>query len=728
MRLLDKKYVLEVIGVCLAMISVSCREVLPPTPPPVIHVPNILIEDFESQTYRTWTATGDAFGRYPYLVPTNVLKEWGNEGFEGNFMISSYVNGDKGTGTLISPTFRIERKYLNFLISGGFEDVYVTLLVDGKEVFREMGLKNRKMSWVSKDLSAYKGKLAQIKIVDNSVTGWGFIDADYFCLSDNPIGVNKKKSIKIEKKYLNIPVGYHVDMEKVNIFSSGKLLYEFDVRISSQPDYWVYLDCERWKGETIDLEVNCNPLHSMPEVAAAAIDLISQSDEPLEKSLFYMEPYRPYYHYTVARAWLTDVCGIFYLNGKWHLQYQRNPFGIDWGNMHWGHAISDDLLHWQELDNSIVPDTLGPVFAGMSVIDKDNTLGIHVGDEPTVVSVYTAAGGFSNMSKGKKHTQCITYSTDGGYTWMKYEKNPVLSEICAENRDPHAFWDEENGQWIMVLFLKGNSYGFFKSDNLVQWEMMSTFSLAGEFECPDFYEINVEESDEKKWVLSGVHGYYQVGTWNGTHFIAETAVKDLDFGPMTFVPRTFGNVPDGRKIQIWNTGEQFGYIPFRNQMTFPRELKLRKKGNDYILCSSPIQEIERLHSKEYAFSTLPVSQQVATSAYHLKVRFVVEKSVGLLEMNMNGMTFRYNISSHKFSVLNGNNVVQELEVIPENNLIDVELLSDIGFMEIFLNGGEIVGTLFQPVNTGAVQVSAKVSNEACRIDYFNIYEMKNIWK
>lgn len=706
---------------------ITCSEKLSPQPCPE-QTKNVLIEDFETQTFRNWIATGDAFGQYPYLVPTQTLREWGNVGFEGNYMISSYVNGDKGTGTLTSPVFTINRKYLNFLISGGFEDVYVALIIDSEEIFREAGLKTRKMSWVSKDVSAYMGQKAQIRIIDNSTSGWGFVDADYFCLSDNPIGVIKRKSIKIEKKYLNLPVAYYIDAEQVNIFCNSNKVYEFDIRISSRPDYWVYLDCEQWYGQTIDLEISSNPLHSEANVAAAAIDLIYQSDEPAEKDLFYTEPYRPYYHYTVARAWLTDVCGIFYYNGKWHLQYQRNPFGIDWGNMHWGHAVSDDLLHWQELDNSILPDSLGPIFAGMSVIDDQNLLGLQQDAEHTIVSFYTAAGGFSNMSKGKKHTQCIAYSTDGGYNWKKYANNPVLEEVCTENRDPHVFWDNEHQQWIMVLFLLGNSYGFFQSQDLVNWQLISTYTLPGEFECPDFYKIPVTGSSEYKWVFSGVHGYYQVGQWNGRNFIPETNVKDLDFGAMTFVPRTFGNVPDCRIIQIWNTGEQFGYIPFRNQMTFPRELELRKKGDDYILYSLPVREINQLHSTEYQFGNLPVSHSVPSSACHLKVQFAVADATGKISLSMNNMLFQYDIGKQNLIIANNGSVVHDLSIAPENGLLTLELLSDIGFMELFLNSGEIVGTLFQPVNLGSISININASDGNVLLNDCRIYEMKNIWR
>lgn len=709
--------------------SIACSEELPSEPiRPSESTQNILIENFETETYKNWVATGDAFGTYPHLVPANILNEWGNSGYEGNFMISSFVNGDKGMGTLTSPEFIINRKYLNFLVGGGFKDVYVSLLIEGKEMMSVGGNQSRKMAWVAWDISRYNGESAQIRIVDNSVEGWGFIDADYFCLSDSPIGVFERRTIRIEKKYLNFPVGYHTEMEKVNMFLNMEKVYEFDIRVSPKPDYWVYLNCEKWIGEMIEIEIYCNPLHGNAKESASSMNLIYQSDEPAEKPLFYTEPYRPYYHYTVKRAWLTDVCGIFYYNGKWHLQYQRNPFGIDWGNMHWGHAVSDDLLHWDELDNSIVPDSLGPAFSGYSVIDGKNTLGFQKTDHKTIVSFYTSAGGYSDLSKGKPHTQSMVYSTDGGFTWTKYSNNPILDEVAPFNRDPHVFWDDDYNQWVMILFLEGNIYGFFKSNDMVNWTEISRYELTNEFECPDFYKMKVEGTDEYKWVFSGVHGYYKVGDWNGTRFKALTGLKDLDFGPMTYVPHTFYNAPDNRHIQISNTGEQFGYIPFRNQMTFPRELKLRKKGNDYTVYSLPIGEIELLHVSEQILNSLPASATLSSPASHLKVQFVINGISGMINMKVNEISFQYDINSQIFKIQNNNVVVKELQIIPQSGIIDIELLSDIGFMEIFLNNGETVGTFFQPFNDlSNTKISVNSTNQNVIMNFLKIYEMKNIW-
>jgi fructan beta-fructosidase len=714
---------------CLAISANACT----PDADPVPETPldntrkNVTIEDFEGITHRQWTATGNAFGNFPTLVPTATLSEWGNAGFEGNYIITSWLNGDAGTGTLTSPPFTVDRKYLNFLIAGGSNKVYLALLIDGSEVFHASGKQSRTMEWLSHDLSQYEGRQAQIRLVDNNTAAWGFIDADYFLLSDEPVGAASKQNIKIEKKFLNFPVSYNTQMEKISIYSEGKKTYTFDIKYSATPDYWTYLDCSQWMGETIELEIVANPLHTgAADIARQVAPMIYQSDTPREKAQFYTEPLRPHYHYTVARAWLTDVCGIFYYNGLWHLQYQRNPYGIDWANMSWGHAVSNNLVTWTEQDDlSIYPDTLGAVFAGYSCIDENNALSLQQSAGKTIVTLYTAAGEYYDLSAGKKHTQCLAYSADGGYTWQKYAGNPVLNEVEPYNRDPHIFYDSQRSQYVMALYLTGSTYGFYRSTDWVNWKEASRYTLDGEFECPDFYRIKIENTDEYKWILSGVHGNYQVGRWNGMTFTPETAVKDMDFGTMTYAGHTFANAPDDRHVQIWNTGfPWYGQTPFTNQMTFPREVKLHKRGSDYILSALPVEEINLLHKNEYTRNVLPVAHTIPTPAYHIQAQFTVSSPSGTLTMKSGAMQIQYNAATQKLAIT-GYGAAQEIDLAPVNNTIDIELLSDVGFMELFLNGGETVGTLYQPFdNLTSTNIQVSLSGGVA-LNTFKVWEMKN---
>jgi sucrose-6-phosphate hydrolase SacC (GH32 family) len=699
----------------------------------------LLIEDFEVETgtYRKWKTTGNAFDVFgtPYLFDTTYLRNvYRAEGFQGAHLICSEVNGPTATGAVTSPAFIIERPFFNFLIGGGGADVYVSLEVEGRVVFREKAprTQTRMMLWVSRDVSAYLGKSARIRIVDKSSGigtngAWESIAADYFCLSNEPIGTYGRTKIRIEKPYLNFPIAYGPSLfSRISLSVDGGQGYEIDLRLSPEPDYWTYLNTEKWIGREIDIVLTANGVDTK-EYYDAALDLIYQSDEPGEKAAFYTERLRPRVHYTVARSWLTDVCGVFYYNGWWHLQYQRNPFGVDWGNIHWGHAVSKDLVHWEELDNSLVPDEMGPIFAGYSAVDEENVLGLQKGPEKTIVSFYTSAGGFA-PAQGKLHTQSLAYSIDGGFTWTKYSNNPALETLVFDNRDPQIYRDEDHNQWVMVLFLIGNTYGFYRSDNLVDWTELSRYDFPGEWECPDFYKIKVEETGEYKWVLSGVHGIYQVGAWDGRRFTPETAPRDQDFGPMSFVQHLFYNAPDGRRVQISNTGDPFGSkVPFRNMMTFPREIKLRKKGGDYILYGVPAAELSLLHREEHRYngSGLPWTLGVPTPAYRLSAVFSIPEE-GVINIAMNDIDFTY--EAGRFQIRNAGMLVQSLSVVPVNGKLSVELLSDVGFMEVFLNDGEINGTMFQSFeDLGKTDITIKAEGGAA-MDSCVVRELGSIWE
>lgn len=689
---------------------------------------NVLIEDFEGEGFRQWTATGDAFGNYPYMVPTKQLQEWGNSGYEGSHMITSFVNGDGGRGTLTSHPFTIERHKLCFLVGGGMQDVYVALVVNGHEVIRSAGLQSRSLSWVTWDVSAYEGLTAQIRLVDNSTAGWGFIDADYFVMADNAISISAKSLMTVTKHYLNLPVSYDADSEKVHVIENGQRVYSFDLRLSNTPDYWVQMDLEPWLGHDIEIEVDCNPLHSSSRQTVQAIRMFYQADEPAEAATLYTEPERPWFHFTTGRAWLSDVCGVYYDRGEWHLQYQRNPYGIDWANMHWGHAVSRDLVHWQELGISQWPDTLGLVFSGTTVIDHDNVLSHQSGDVMTAVSFYTSAGGFSQMSSGKPSTQSMAYSTDGGRHWTKYAGNPVLNEVEPFNRDPHVLWDDAHHQWVMVLFLPGNTYGFYSSKDLTQWTELSRYTMAGEFECPDFYPIEVKETGLMKWILSGVHGNYQVGNWDGKVFVPETAVKDMDFGAMTYVLHSFSNAPNGRRVAIGNTGHIFNRVPFNNQMTFPREVSLHQHaGGDYVLHARPVDEVKLLYKKTESFDVLPASTTVHSPAAHIKACFNIAGN-GLLIMQIGSITLQYDTSTNLMSVVNGRETIRQFYAAPTYGKLDIELLSDVGLMELFMSDGAIVGTFYQPyTDTGTTDITVTTQNHLITIDSMTVSEIGNIW-
>lgn len=321
----------------------------------------------------------------------------------------------------------------------------------------------------------------------------------------------------------------------------------------------------------------------------------------------YTENYRPQIHFSPQKNWMNDPNGMVYLDGEYHLFYQYNPLATVWGNMSWGHAVSKDLLRWEQLPAKLYPDELGDIFSGCAVIDKNNTAGF---GENGLVAIYT--------SSGQRQTQSIAYSTDRGRTFTKYSENPVLENPgMADFRDPKVFWHEATNKWVMSLATH-HFITFYGSENLIDWDHLSEFRYYdggpfGIWECPDLFPL--EFNGEKKWVLlvsttnapnGGTATQYFVGSFDGISFKADPAPYPLwlDYGRDNYAGVTWSNIPeaDGRALFIgwmsnWNYANQTPTIGFRGAMTLPRSLSLMQHSDNYLLLGSEVvSEIESIAS------------------------------------------------------------------------------------------------------------------------------------
>ena len=326
---------------------------------------------------------------------------------------------------------------------------------------------------------------------------------------------------------------------------------------------------------------------------------------------------RPKFHFTAPTNWLNDPNGLIYFDGEYHLFYQHNPHGLDWGNMSWGHAVSHDLLNWNHLPVAIHPDEMGTMFSGSAVIDWNNTAGF---GRAAMVLIYTAAGGTSELSQGKLFTQCLAFSIDKGRSWQKYGGNPVLDHLpedCEGNRDPKVFWHDATGRWIMVLYVgvavnrrlddkpaKIDSIYIFTSPDLKQWEFASI--VPGFFECPDLFPLMIDdELDSLRWILMGANGEYLIGHFDGRTFTRESGFHRLDFGKNFFAGQTFGDMPDAdrRRILIaWMRGGTYPNLPFNQQMTAPTTCTLRRTPAGLRVARWPVEELELLpgHTRHWS--------------------------------------------------------------------------------------------------------------------------------
>ena len=315
------------------------------------------------------------------------------------------------------------------------------------------------------------------------------------------------------------------------------------------------------------------------------------------------EPYRPRFHFSPPKNWTNDPNGAVYYRGEYHLFYQHNPFGKVWGHMSWGHAVSKDLVHWQNLPVALAEENGVMIFSG-SVVADPNTSGLCVAAPDCLVAIYTAHTPASQ-------TQHIAFSNDRGRTWTKYSGNPVIDLGLKDFRDPKVF--RYGSHWVMVVALPlDHKVRFFSSSNLKNWTPLSDFGPAGAtggvWECPDLFPLG------QKWVLSvninpgapngGSGDQYFVGDFDGRRFSNANAVDTTlwaDWGKDFYASTSFSDVP-GRRIWIawfsnWLYAREEPTAPFRGMMTIPRTLGLRQTNNGLRLTQTPVAELDQLRGR-----------------------------------------------------------------------------------------------------------------------------------
>jgi fructan beta-fructosidase len=569
---------------------------------------DILIADFEKDTYDSWIVTGEAFGSGP--AKGTLAGQMQVDGFRGKGLANSFFNGDNSVGSLTSPEFRVERKFISFLIGGGKnpEKLALQLLVDGKVVRSATGPNDKAggsetLDVESWDVTELAGKMATLRLLDDAQGGWGHINVDHIVQTDvKPKGSVKdaERTFIATSRYLHIPVKNGASKRLLTLLVDGQVIVRNDVELAdADPDWWATMDLSAWQGKRLTLRVD-----KLAD-GSTALSRMEISDQLKDADALYREPLRGQFHFSPQRGWNNDPNGCVFYNGEYHLFFQHNPYGWGWGNMHWGHAVSKDLVHWEELGDKLLPDTMGPMFSGSAVVDWKNTSGFGNEGKPPLVLIYTAAG--------NPTVQGIAYSTDGR-SFTKYSGNPVLQQITGGNRDPKVFWHEETRKWVMVLYVEWqgkHTIHFLTSPNLRDWTLASiTEGIAGTaflYECPDFFELPIDgDVTQKKWVLLGANSEYAVGTFDGTHFKPEQTKLPGHRGRGFYAPQTFSDIPakDGRRIQIgWFQTETRG-MSFNQSMTVPLELKLVSTAEGPRLTFSPVKELESLRGQTFTLESM----------------------------------------------------------------------------------------------------------------------------
>lgn len=618
-----------------------------------------VIAQFEGDTYGEWTVEGAAFGSGP--AKGSLPGQMKVSGYAGRGLVNSFAGGDGSTGVLTSPPFTIDRKHLCFLIGGGgwAGKTCMNLLVDGRVVRTAAGPNvvpggSEELDPASWDVSDLAGKQAQIQIVDAQRGCWGHINVDQIALCDAPPPaprLNVTRGIAADRRWLLLPVKNGGPKSKLEVRRGAEVLRFFDIELAAgEPDWWAPLDLGAWRGESLTLWADKLPPDSK------GIENVRSADEPTPQEGLYQEPLRPQLHFSPRRGWNNDPNGLVFFKGEYHLFFQHNPYGVNWGNMHWGHAVSKDLVRWQEVDEALYPDALGPMFSGSAVVDPANTSGFGKAGQAPLVLIYTAAG--------NPATQCIAYSLDGR-TFTKYEGNPVVKNITGGNRDPKVIWHASTKRWLMALYVgrpdKLHTVQLLSSPNLREWTELS--AVPGDqggghylYECPDFFELPVAGGAEKRWVLSAADGQYAVGAFDGAAFKPEAERLRGHWGTAYYAAQTFSDLPEGQRVLIgWLRAPSPG-MPFNQGMTLPQELGLAATPEGVRLTHAPVKELEALRERTQRFGPLDLAAGGANplagfESELVELRVSCEVSADAkLTIELRGVPVRYDAARQELSI------------------------------------------------------------------------------
>jgi fructan beta-fructosidase len=476
-----------------------------------------------------------------------------------------------------------------------------------------------------------------------------------------------------------------------------------------------------------------------------------------------LEKYRPAFHFTPADGWMNDPNGLVYFKDKYHLFYQFYPDSTVWGPMHWGHAISKDLIHWERKPIALYPDENGYIFSGSAVIDRNNTAGF---GENAMVAVFTYHDPIIEKKGGIDfQTQGIAYSLNEGETWVKYEGNPVIPNPGIRDfRDPKVFWNEEKSIWQMIL-VAGDHAQIYESGNLKDWTKISEFRTVkdedlGVWECPDLFQMTTDDGNSK-WVLLLSHGNgapnggsgtrYFIGEYDGTTF--STTQKDdlwIDYGTDNYAGVTFNNTPGDDRIFIgWMSNWDYAiFTPtdtWRSAMTLPRKLTLIESNGNFRLKSRVVPQLAELAipagSPEIAEDgSVQIREDLLNqSRVSFDLSLDPEEKLSIEIANSEGELYPIEIdpkrgimtTSRVRSGKTGFNpkfVKNEIQKIPldEAAVSHVEIILDASSIEIFLNQGEYVMTnqVFPRKPYDRLQIN---KGEKTKIDNLKIETLKSVW-
>ncbi|MCY1721558.1 glycoside hydrolase family 32 protein [Prolixibacteraceae bacterium Z1-6] len=493
---------------------------------------------------------------------------------------------------------------------------------------------------------------------------------------------------------------------------------------------------------------------------------------------YYSEKYRPQFHFSPEANWMNDPNGMVYYEGEYHLFYQYYPDSTVWGPMHWGHAISTDLVHWEHLPIALYPDSLGYIFSGSAVVDWNNASGFGTDENPPLIAIYTYHNPDIAKAGGTDvESQAIAYSLDKGRSWIKYDENPVIpNDGNRDFRDPNVIWNEDIQKWNLLLSAHDHVQ-IYSSDNLKEWQYESDFGIdagghGGVWECPDLFPLQVEGTDNTKWVLivninpGGPNGgsatQYFVGDFDGHKFIADSKKTSwIDYGRDNYAGVTWSDIPkeDGRRIFLgWMSNWDYANVvpteKWRSAMTIPRKLNLQKANDGFVLASFPVDELKNIRTDEFEIPAQDISERV-------------EINTRSVQLNRSEMDFTFQLNSNSLSgateefglaLSNNKGEIFEIKYSPETQTfyidrtkaglnsfsdkfasksianykagdnMEIRVFVDEASIEVFVDGGKLVMTEIVFPSEPYSTLEMFSTNGAIKLSSGKLWSLNSVWE
>ena len=583
---------------------------------------------------------------------------------------------------------------------------------------------------------------------------------------DTLTGTLTSTEFEIKQPFITFRVGggSHAGITGVNLLVGDKSI-EIATGFNSESMLLISVDVREYIGKTARIEVFDNHKNGwghinvddfrgtakaapLPDELSPKFAFTGDISSKAYPNVGYDQPNRPQFHFVSKKNWINDPNGMVFDGKKYHLFFQHNPLGTEWGNMTWGHAVSTDMVHWKQLDHALLPYRVdrrpGTIYSGTAVVDHNNSLGKQVGATKTLCAFFT----FANPDK---YYQAMAYSTDSGDSWTYWNEGKAVVDhqgFDNDERDPKVFWHEASQQWVMVLWVKRKPgrVRFFTSKNLTDWSVASDLLRDWAFECMDLVFLPVDDDPENtKCVIYDASFDYEIGTFDGKTFNSESPKRVQASYSNFYAAQTFNSSPDGRIVQIgWmrggpNSSRHFD-VPHNQQMSFPYELQLRTTPDGIKLFCWPIEEISSLVASEKIVEPADFKEGVNAIAgigeldlIDLEVTFEPGTAKEIV-LALPRVTLKYDPATGELRHSGVNNKGKPVEastlknIKPRDGKVSLRVLVDRLSVEVFAFGGERFAARYIHPDHKPSEASIHSVGGGFKVEELEVRNLKSAWE